>query len=250
MKLFVSSAALLLLFSQPMPACLPEGRVDLTGTWEGLLHVPDIDIDMEITLVLKEKEGAITGHMTDDWGFLDCDISEAFLKDNIMTFKAMVGTSHDEHQMSFRMKIAGEAMTGQWESLGSFGEWTLVRTSDTRNSTRKPYDKMDILGVWTGPAAYKINPSSKNILTLKLEERDGRLVGTFSDQFGTEYGQVNIKSFRDGHLVFEVTFAWQNDLAIMEVDAALKNDSHFRGRFTIEKMGRTGVWTAERRPDK
>ena len=250
MKLFISVATLLILFSQPIPADSPEDQVDLAGTWEGLLYLPEIDIDMEITLVLKEKEGAIAGHMSDEWGFLDCDISEVFLKDNIITFKAMAETSRDEHQMAFRMKIAGDEMTGQWESLGSFGDWALARISDRGDKEGESYGKADILGVWSGPAAYKINPSSKNILTLKLEEREGKLVGTFSDQFGTEYRQVNINSFLDGHLVLEVTFAWQNDLAVMEIDATIKNDSHFRGKFRIEKMGRTGVWTAEKQPAK
>lgn len=250
MKLFISSALLLILFSQPIPSGLLEDRVDLTGTWGGLLYVPEIDIDMEITLVLTEKGGVIAGHMTDDWGFLDCDISEVFLKDNIITFKAMVETSRDEHQMAFRMKIAGEEMTGQWESLGSFGDWTLARISDRTNSPPKSYGEKDILGAWTGPAAYKVNPSSKNILTLKLEEREGELVGTFSDQFGTEYKRVNIKSFQDSRLELEVLFVWQNDLVIMEIEATIKDNAHFRGKFRIEKMGRTGVWTAEKQPSK
>ncbi len=250
MKLLISSAMLLVLFSQPIPAGLPEDRADLAGTWEGLLYVPEIDIDMEIALVLTEKGGVIAGHMTDDWGFLDCDISEVFLRDNIITFKAMVETSLDEHQMAFRMKIAGDEMTGQWESLGSFGDWTIARISDRGIRKKKSYGEKDILGVWTGPAAYKVDPGSKNILTLKLVEREGKLVGTFSDQFGTEYKQVNIRSFQDSRLELEVLFVWQNDLAIMKIDATIKNDSQFRGKFRIEKMGRTGVWIAKKQPSK
>lgn len=250
MKLHRSSVAGLLFLFLVFQVGFSEDHVDPAGTWEGTIYLAGIDIDMEIALVLTENEGILTGHITDDWGYLDCDITDPVLKDTVLTFKAMVETAQDDHQMAFRMNIAGDKMTGQWESLGSYGEWTLTRKKDGETGKEKIFEIEDILGTWKGPAAYKSDPGSKNNLTLVLEEREGRLAGTFSDQFGTDYAQVHIKKFQDNTLTLEITFLWSGDNIVMDIDAAIKDDSHLRGKFKIDKMGRTGIWTAEKQKDK
>jgi hypothetical protein len=250
MKLFLSaSVSLVFLFLSAHP-CFSAEDIGITGTWEGTIYLSELDIDMEIVLVLAEKSGTVTGHISDDWGYLDCDITDPALEQNILTFKAMVETSQNDHQMVFRMMIAGDKMTGQWESLGSFGDWSLVKKKEGEKKNREKFQIEDIAGVWEGPAAYKRNPGSKNVLTLMLEEKEGKLFATFADQFKTSYERVNIKSFQGNNLFLEIIFSFKNENYVMDMDIDIKDDSHMRGKFKIEKIGRTGIWTAEKKPNK
>jgi len=250
MKFFLAAFAGLLFLSFAANPCFAAENIELTGIWEGVIYLSNLDIDMEIILVLEEKNGMVTGRISDDWGYMDCDITDPVLKQNILTFKAMVETSHGDHQMAFRMIVAGDKMTGQWESLGSFGDWSLVKRKEDEKKNRKEFKIEDIVGVWKGPAAYKRSPGSKNVVTLVLEKREGKLAGTFSDQFGTNYGQVKIKRFEGNSLVLEITFSTANENYVLDIDVAVKDDSHLRGKFRIEKMGRTGIWTAEKQGKK
>lgn len=75
--------SLLFLFLVANPS-FAEENIELTGTWEGIIYLSEFDIDMEITLVLEEKNGMVTGRVTDDWGYLDCDITDPVLKKNRM----------------------------------------------------------------------------------------------------------------------------------------------------------------------
>ncbi len=249
---FWTSVSMLALFLSFLAygLCFPEDDIALTGKWEGTIYLSGIDIDMEIILVLAEENGKVTGKISDDWGYLDCDIEDPVLEQNVLTFKAMVESSQNDHQMVFRMVVEGGRMAGQWESLGSFGDWSLVKIKEGGEQDRKTFEIEDVVGVWKGPAAYKSNPGSKNVLTLGLEKLDGELAASFSDQFGNEYNRVHVKSFQQNRLVLEIEFTWKNDIYVMDVDAVIKDDSHLRGRFSIEKMGRTGIWTAEKQPDK
>ncbi len=250
MKLMLSVfMSLFLVFLTPKP-CLAEDTAEISGTWEGIIYLSELDIDMEIILVLAEDSGQVSGRISDDWGYLDCDITDAALRRNILTFKAMVETAQNDHQMVFQLKVDGDQMTGQWESLGSFGDWSLSKKKEGEDNGRKEYKIEDILGVWEGPAAYKSNPGSKNVLTLILEKKGGELHGTFSDQFGTNYSNVIVKSFQEGNLVLVTEFIFKNERYVMDVDIALKDKSHMRGKFKIEKMGRTGIWTAEKKAEQ
>ena len=225
---------------------ISQEKNDLTGTWEGTIYIAGIDIEMELILVLKEENGILSGKITDDWGYIDCDLIEPKRENNTLTFKALVETSSDEHQMIFEMTITKYEMEGRWESLGSYGNFSFIKKKEGENKTWKELKIEDITGVWKGTAAYKEDPGSKNILTLVLEEKEGNLSGTFSDQFGTHYNQVKIKSFQENNLLLEIAFAFRNDIYVMDIDAVVKDDSHMKGKFRIEKMGRTGIWNAEK----
>ena len=100
-----------------------------------------------------------------------------FAEDDIALTGKWEGTIQNDHQMVFRMVVEGDRMAGQWESLGSFGDWSLVKIKVGGEQNRKTFEIEDIVGVWKGPAAYKSNPGSKNVLTLGLEEKDGDLDG-------------------------------------------------------------------------
>ena len=217
---------------------------DLTGTWEGTIYVAEIDIEMDITLVLEEKDGIVTGKISDDWEYINCDIIDPKLDKNILTFKADVESSGSDHQMAFKMTISGDKMKGQWESRGrSFGEWDAVKKD---KKEMKKYKMRDIVGTWKGPAAFKISPHNKRILSMVLEEKGGKLTGTLSDPQGTEYSQIKVKKFENDNLEMEVTFPRNNVDCIMTMNMKIKDAANMKGKFSIPDMGVTGIWKAEK----
>jgi hypothetical protein len=177
MKKFLSPLLFLVIFILGSISAISQEKIDLTGMWEGTIYIAGIDIEMELTLVLKEENGILSGKITDDWGYIDCDLMEPKRNDNTLTFKAMVETSTDEHQMIFIMTITKNKMKGRWESLGSYGNFSFIKKKEGENKIWKEFKIEDIVGVWKGPAAYKKNPGSKNVLTLVLEEKKEILLG-------------------------------------------------------------------------
>jgi hypothetical protein len=246
MKESLFTVLFLALFTLVSIPAVSEEKIDLTGTWESTIYIGGIDIEMELTLLLKEENGVISGKITDDWGYINCDAMEPKRENNTLIFKSMVETSGDKHQMIFKLAITKNEMKGQWESLGSYSDCVFIKKEEGENKTLKKFTIEDIVGVWKGPAAYKDNPGSKNILTLVLKEKEGNLFGTFSDQYGTPYDQVKIVSFQENNLMLEISLTFENEDYVMDIDAAVKDRSHMKGKFEIEKMGKTGIWTAEK----
>lgn len=100
-------------------------EINLTGTWEGPTYAEGADIDLVFTVVLEHKNGAITGKLTDDMGFINCDITEAKLENNIFTFEAIANTPDGDIPMKFEMTAAENKLEGKWEAGDSvYGEWT------------------------------------------------------------------------------------------------------------------------------
>lgn len=247
MRKFLSSAMLLLfftLFSNPVGA---QEKINLTGIWEGTIYIADIDIDMELTLVLTERNGTISGRITDDWDYINCDITEPNRENNVLTFKALVETPSDDHQMSFKMIISKAKMEGQWESLGSFGSWTAQRKNEDDEKSKLGFKIKDITGIWEGPAAFKSSPHSKRTLTLVLEEKDGTLSGIFSDESGTKYTQVVIANFHKNNLILDISFQNGDREFEMNANMTLKDSSHMKGKFKIPEMKIEGIWKAEKK---
>jgi hypothetical protein len=247
MRKILSSAILLLFFtSVPNPVGSQE-KINLTGIWEGTIYIADIDIDMELTLVLTERDGTISGRITDDWGYINCDITDPNRENNVLTFNALVETSSNDHQMSFKMIISKAKMEGQWESRGSFGTWTAQKKNEDDEKNRLGFEIKDIIGTWEGPAAFKSSPGSKRILTLVLEEKDGALSGTFSDEGGTKYTQVVIANFHKTNLILDIFFQSGGRAFKMNANMTLKDASHMKGKFEIPEMKREGIWKAEKK---
>ena len=125
-------------------------------------------------------------------------------------------------------------MRGEWKSLGSSGDWILAKMETGEKTDRKEFKIEDIVGVWEGPAAYKSDPGSKNILSLTLEEREGELFGAFSDQFGTNYDRVVVESFEANKLLLEIEFTLGNESYVMDLDTFWARAARFVAkRFTI-----------------
>ncbi|MBN1224224.1 MAG: hypothetical protein JXB23_13335 [Candidatus Aminicenantes bacterium] len=107
-----------------------QGKVDLTGTWEGETYVEGGPVLM-LTLVLEHKNAVITGNLNDDAGYIDSEISEAKLENDVFTFKAVAQAPEGEVILSFKVTVAGDKMEGDWESDNGvyLGSWSASRNA-------------------------------------------------------------------------------------------------------------------------
>jgi len=130
-KILATSMALSLLFLFISLLALSQEKVDLNGTWEGPIHVEEAGIDLVLTLALEHKNDTITGKLNDDMGYINCEIKEAKLENNVFTFEAVAQTPDGDIPMSFKMTVTGDKMEGEWDAGGmAFGSWTPERKKD------------------------------------------------------------------------------------------------------------------------
>jgi len=130
-KFLPISLALSLLFLLISPLAFSQEKVDLNGTWEGPIYVEEAGIELGLTLFLEHKEDTITGKLNDTEGFIDCEIKEAKLENNVFTFSAVAMTPDGEIPMSFKMTVTGDKMEGEWDAGGmAFGTWAPERKKD------------------------------------------------------------------------------------------------------------------------
>ena len=100
-------------------------EINLTGTWEGPTYAEGAGIDLVFTVVLEHKDGAITGTLTDDMGYINCDITEAKLENNIFTFEAIANTPDGDMPLKFNMTVTENKLEGKWDAGDAvYGEWT------------------------------------------------------------------------------------------------------------------------------
>jgi len=98
---------------------------DLSGTWEGPTYAEEAGIDLIFTLTLTQEGDAITGHLQDDQGYIDCEITNAALEGNAFTFNAVAETPDGSMDMSFEMKLEAGKLVGSWTAADTVsGEWT------------------------------------------------------------------------------------------------------------------------------
>jgi len=130
-KILTISLALSLLSLFISPLAFSQEKVDLNGTWEGPIYVEEAGIELALTLVLEHKNDTITGKLTDDMGYIDCEITEAKLENNVFTFSAVAMAPESELPMSFQMTVTGDKMEGEWDAAGmAFGSWAPERKKD------------------------------------------------------------------------------------------------------------------------
>jgi len=96
----------------PTPTQKP-GPPDITGTWVGKTEVPDAGtVDLE--LVIKKEKDVYSGTILDNMNIIapETEIKVVELKDDNLTLTFPLA---DGAQVTFRLKVAGDKMTGQWE---------------------------------------------------------------------------------------------------------------------------------------
>jgi hypothetical protein len=98
--------------------------VDLTGTWEGPTYAEGAGMELVLTLVLEQQGSTISGTIKDDQGYVDCEIKEPSLEDDVLKFQAMAVTPGGDLFVEFRMQVTESTMEGEWQAEdGSSGIW-------------------------------------------------------------------------------------------------------------------------------
>jgi hypothetical protein len=119
--LFVCAAV----YSEPT-----QEKVNLVGTWIGAATMEG-QPDNELTLVMVEKEGKLSGTITGEYGTLvDTPLENIKLENNVFSFDVMVSTGGGEIKAVFKMKVDGDKMEGEFDipDMGMGGTWSAERS--------------------------------------------------------------------------------------------------------------------------
>jgi hypothetical protein len=104
---------------------------DPSGTWHWTVTTPNGDI--ETTLTLAVKDGALTGTYSNSFG--SAPISAASFKDDAIAFKVEREFDGNKFVLSYTGKLAGDTITGSIEAPSFDGgdprklDWSAKRTS-------------------------------------------------------------------------------------------------------------------------
>ncbi len=234
----VLSIFLFLIFCVP---AISQEKIDLTGTWKGSTYIEEADLELVFTLVIKYDNGKITGHFTDDMGYIDSPISDQKLENNIFTFKVVAQIPDGEITLSFRMTVTGDEMKGEWEGVDypAFGTW---------NAKREKPVKINLTGTWIGPT--NIPDQGDDITTWKIVQKGNKITGTVTDEFGYLNNAVfkNVKLDKD-KLTFEVTASTPDGDETVRVIGTVKGDV-IEGTWEILDSVDAGTWKAERKKEE
>lgn len=103
---------------------------DLAGTWVGSATIDGQSEPNELTLVLEESEGALTGHITGQYGTLNqAVIREVSVEPGMLKFTADAETGGGGIAILFTMKVSGDSMEGELDvpDMGVGGTWEATR---------------------------------------------------------------------------------------------------------------------------
>lgn len=120
-------AAAALWLSLGLPAQQP---ADLVGTWSGDATLEGMDEPNTLTLVLEMKEGKLAGHMTDQYGAIDSDITKIVLEKGAFNFTApAILPQGAEGVINFKMKVLDNIMKGEIEipEMSAKGAWQATK---------------------------------------------------------------------------------------------------------------------------
>jgi hypothetical protein len=90
---------------------------DPSGTWKWTVSTPNGDIETTLTLALKA--GALTGTYSNSFG--DTAISNASLKDDTLAFEVQREFDGNKFVLKYQGKLAGDTITGTIEVPGMDG---------------------------------------------------------------------------------------------------------------------------------
>jgi len=115
---------------------------DPTGSWKWTTHSPNGDI--ETTLKLELKDGNLAGAYSNQFG--DTAISNASLKDVVITFDVVRDFGGNKYVVKYHGKLEGDTIRGTIEAPGHDGgesvklDWTAKRASSEKidDAKKKP----------------------------------------------------------------------------------------------------------------
>ena len=125
MKRHLSISLFFLIFILVTSLSAAQGKVNLVGTWVGAA-VLEGQPDNELTLVMVEKEGVLSGTITGEYGTLvDTPLENIKVEKGVFTFDVMVAAGGGDIKAVFKMTVAGDKMTGEFDipDMGASGTW-------------------------------------------------------------------------------------------------------------------------------
>jgi len=129
MKKYFAIPAILLFICAAVYSGAPQGEVNLVGTWVGPASLEG-QPENELTLVMVEKEGKLTGTVTGEYGtLLDTPLENIKLENNVFTFDIVINADGNEIKAVFKMNVDGDKMEGEFDlpDMGAGGTWTADR---------------------------------------------------------------------------------------------------------------------------
>lgn len=234
--LLLSTVFILFLLASP---ALTQEKIDLTGKWKGPTVAQGPDIEIMLTLILNHKDNAITGKLTDDQGYINCDITGVKLAKDVLTFKAIANTPDGNLGMGFQMTVKGDEMKGKWEAEdGVTGSWT---------TNRVKVEKVDLTGTWVGPAE---TPDGSDQITCVLEHKDGKITGTLTDEMGyLSSAPITSAKLTGDNVYLETTVSTPDGSMKLVLRGSLKGNT-ITGNWELPDTGETGPWKIVKKETK
>jgi hypothetical protein len=103
---------------------------DMVGTWSGEATLTGMDEPNTLALKLELKEGKLAGHMTDQFGAVDADLTDIVLEGSAFNFTVpLMLPQGGEGKILFKMKLSGESMKGEIEipEMTATGTWQATK---------------------------------------------------------------------------------------------------------------------------
>lgn len=129
MKRHLSIPLFFLIFILAASLGTAQGEVNLVGTWVGAA-VLEGQPDNELTLVMVEKDGVLSGTISGEYGTLvDTPLENIKVEKDIFTFDVMVAAGGGDIKAVFKMTVAGDKMAGGFDipDMGASGTWEAVK---------------------------------------------------------------------------------------------------------------------------
>jgi len=110
-KILLSVTIIALFISAPL---FSQEKTDLSGTWTGGATFDNRpDMVNEISMVIAQKEGKLTGEIFDEFNSLvDTPVKNIKFEKGILTFDTLVMLRGEEQSIKFKMTVKGMSMEG------------------------------------------------------------------------------------------------------------------------------------------
>jgi hypothetical protein len=112
------------------PFLAAQQQAEMAGTWSGEATLTGMDEPNILTLKLELKEGKLAGHMTDQFGAVDADLTDIVLEGDAFNFTVpLMLPQGGEGKILFKMKLSGESMKGEIEipEMSVTGTWDAAK---------------------------------------------------------------------------------------------------------------------------
>lgn len=130
MKRYYAIPIIILFLGAAASSGTAQEKVNLVGTWVGPASMEG-QPDNELTLVMVEKDGKLAGTITGEYETLvDTPLENILVEKGVFSFDIMISAGGDEIKAVFKMKVAGDAMEGEFEipDMGGGGTWKAEKT--------------------------------------------------------------------------------------------------------------------------